>query len=96
MIRKLAEKIWIVYRSILFKRKRMPFSKKKAEMLARLNPGKEKKLLIDEYYISNITKILAFCVLGTFLVVAIFISNKTNRLIDEDYNIKRHEYEKCE
>lgn len=87
MINKIALFIW---RGYLFKgRKENADYSRTKDMLSKLNPGKEKERLFEEYCIRKIEREMIFGLLGTVLIVIAVVCTGMNHIIDEENRIER-------
>lgn len=94
MFNKIAEIIWYRYKKSVKRRKSIPVTKKRIEMVSALNPGRDSLQLIDRYYISKIEKMLIFTLIGVVFILLAFVNRYANRLLDDSNQIKRNDYGK--
>ena len=94
MLQKLAEIIWNRYKRTVKKRKRIPVTRKKMEMVSALNPGRDSIQLTDKFYISKIEKMLIFSLISIFFIILSFINRHANRVLEDSNQIKRNGYGK--
>lgn len=62
------------------------------DMLSKLNPGKEKEKLYEDYCIRKIEREIGFGLAGLFLLFTAILTQGLNRTIDEENRIKRGDY----
>ena len=94
IIRKIAESVWKKYVKYAYKVRKKPYSKKIAEMLMGLNPGRDGRILIQEYYIDKLSKIILAILAGILLVSAVVVSESNNKILDEENRLIRNGYGK--
>ncbi|MCR5799671.1 MAG: type II secretion system F family protein [Lachnospiraceae bacterium] len=68
------------------------YSKDTYNMLAGLNPGKEGKTLVEEFYLKKIENMILFTVVGSILLLALLISELTDNIPDEENRLARNDY----